>query len=174
MSFLDTIIAFIILLSTWRGFKLGAMKTALALLSWFIALVAASRLGSTVGASFASIIDGVVLQTAAGFLAVFVVSLTLVHGSVYLARGALKKLKLDFLDKIAGAILGAATGLLRVLFALSIIAPLLVHLSIWHNSPLAQNLLPFAPTAQQLIKETAGGVWKAVGPQRIVMADKPH
>lgn len=162
MTLLDMAIAAIVLFGLWRGFLAGAMKTALSLASWLIALVAASRLASSVAPLFVGATDSAVLQLAMGFLAVFLVVMVMVQLIVYLSSHALKALKLDVLDRLAGGVLGAAVGVLKVLFVLSITAPLLTKLPMWERSVLAKALLPLAPTAKALLVHTAEDVWHSI------------
>lgn len=162
MNLLDILIIAVVLFGLWRGFVAGAMKTALSLISWLAALVAATRLASSVSAMFVGVTDNAVLQTALGFLSVFLVVMVSLQLTVYVFGKTLKALKLDFLDKIAGAVLGAAIGVLKVLVILSITAPLLARLPVWQTSALAPNLLPLAPFAKTLLYEMADGVWQQV------------
>lgn len=160
MTVLDMLILAIVLWGLWRGFQLGAMKTAVSLIAWLAGLVAATRLASLVSGMFESITNNTVLQLALGFLSVFLVVVILLQLIVSVFGKALKALKLDFLDKLAGGVLGAATGTLKVLVILSITAPLLTKHSIWHNSILAPALLPLAPIAKALMYEAAKEVWE--------------
>lgn len=162
MNLLDIIITAVVLFGLWRGFVAGAMKTALSLISWLTALVAATRLASSVSPMFVGVTDNGVLQTALGFICVFLVVVVSLKLIVYVFGKTLKALRLDFLDKIAGAVLGAATGVLKVLVVLSITAPLLTRLPIWQSSALAPNLLPLAPFAKTLIYKMADGIWQQV------------
>lgn len=160
MSILDLAIAVVVLVGLWRGFHQGAIKTALLLMSWLIALILATRLASDFSSLFVHVVDSPVLQMALGFLLVFLVVISLLQLIAFIFTKILKILKLSFLDRLAGAVLGAGVGLLKVLVALSLLAPLLVQLPLWDNSPLAQSLLPFAPMAKMLILETANELWQ--------------
>lgn len=162
VSILDIMISAVVLVGLWQGFRAGAMKTALALMSWLIALVAASRLAHTALPYVVSFSDNETLQLAMAFLLVFLLILVLLHTLVFLFSKALKGLGLDFLDKIAGGVLGACLGVLKVLMVLSVLSPILVRLPVWDNSPLAQALLPFAPMAKQLLMDNVGDVWQLV------------
>ena len=48
MSGLDIVIAVVVLIGLWRGFQVGLIKTAVGLVGWFIALIAATRLAGSV------------------------------------------------------------------------------------------------------------------------------
>lgn len=162
MSILDIIIALVVLGSLWRGFRAGAMKTALALLSWLIALVTASKMAHSAQPLVVSVTDNPVLQLALAFLLVSLLVLVFLQLLVYVSSKALKALKLDLLDKIAGGVLGAGVGLLKVLVVLSLTAPILSHFAVWERSLLAQNLLPLAPMAKTLLAKSAGEVWQVL------------
>lgn len=160
MSILDIGITALVLLSLWRGFRVGAITTALSLLSWLIALVTATKMASTALPLVAGLTDNSVLQLAAAFLLVFLLVLVFLQLLIYTSKKALKITRLDFVDKIAGAVLGAGLGVLKVLAILTLLAPVLSHFSLWQRSPLAQNLLPLAPVAKAMISKSAGDVWQ--------------
>ena len=162
MTVLDIIIAAVVLWGLYRGFQAGAIKTALTLIGWLVALVAGTRLADTVAPMFADFVDNTVLQTALGFLAVCLVVISIVHLIIYLFKSSLKALRLDFLDKLAGGVLGATKGVLKVLVVLSFTAPLLTHLPMWQSSALTQSLMPFAPMARQLITNATGEAWQYI------------
>lgn len=163
MSILDIIIALVVLIGVWRGFRQGAMQTVILLVAWLAALVAATRLANVVAPSFVGVVDDAVLQTALGFLTVFLLTIALLKLVVYFFAKALAALKLSFVDKLAGGVLGAGLGVLKVLVVLSLIAPLLIRLPVWQTSPLAQSLMPFAPMAKQLVFEAVGKAWDEIG-----------
>lgn len=162
MSILDIIIAVVVLIGVWRGFMRGAMRTVISLMAWLAALIAANRLAGVVAPSFAGVVDSAVLQSALGFVTVFLLTIALLQLVVYFFAKALSALKLSFIDKLAGGVLGAALGVLKVLVVLSLTAPLLIRLPIWQSSPLAQNLMPFAPMAKQLVYQAVGKAWDEI------------
>lgn len=155
-------IAVLVLWSLWRGFQVGAIKTALSLLSWLIALVTATKMATAALPLVAGLTDNSVLQLAAAFLLVFLLVLVFLQLLIYASKKALKITRLDFIDKIAGAVLGAGLGMLKVLAILTLTAPILSHFALWQRSPLAQNLLPLAPVAKTLIGQGAGSVWQQI------------
>ncbi len=164
MSILDSIIAFIVLVDLWRGFNAGGVKTAMSLVSWLIALVVSTQLADQVAVVIAPFLslNNSVLQLAVAFLLTFLVVIAVLHGVVYVFAKTLKVLKLSFLDKLAGGMLGAAKGVLKVLVVLSIVAPLLVKLPMWQSSPLAQSLVPFAPVAKQMVLKAFDTTWQQI------------
>ncbi len=159
MSIIDIFIAFMVLLGLWRGFQAGAIKTAMSLVAWFVALIVASALAKEFSPLFVSVVNNEVLQISLAFLAIVLVIVAIIHMISWLALKTLKLLKLGFLDSLLGGVLGAGKGVLKVLIVLSIASPLLVKLPNWQESILAQNLLPFAPVAQALLTEVLGEAW---------------
>jgi membrane protein required for colicin V production len=162
MSGLDIVIAVVVLIGLWRGFQVGLIKTAIGLVGWFIALIAASRLAASVAPQLSGIIQNPVLQMAGAFLLVVIAILAIMHLVAFVFSGVLKTLRLGVLDKIAGGILGAAKNILMVLVVLSISAPLLVQMPQWQTSVLAPELLPYAPVGKALVSDMFGMAWDQV------------
>lgn len=162
MSILDVLIGITVLIGVYRGFMAGMIKTVMALISWLVALVAASKLAADFQSFFVPFAQSEVLQLALAFVFVFLMVLLILQIIVWFFNKAFRALKLDFVNKLAGGVLGGAVGLLKVLVVLSVAAPLLVRLPVWQSSPLAQNLLPLAPIAKTLVYEAADDVMDVV------------
>lgn len=162
MSALDIVIAIVVLIGLWRGFQVGLIKTAVGLVGWLIALIAATRLASSIAPQLSSIVESPVLQTALAFLIVVILILAIMHALAFFFASALKTMNLGVVDKIAGGVLGAAKNTLMVLVILSISAPLLVQLPQWQSSVLAPSLMPFAPMGKALAADMLGVAWSQI------------
>ncbi len=159
MSGIDIVIAVVVLIGLWRGFQVGLIKTAVGLAGWFIALIAATRLASSIAPQLSGIVENPVLQTALAFLVVVIVILAIMHLLAFVFSSALKTLRLGVVDKMAGGVLGAAKNVLMILVILSISAPLLVQMPQWQTSVIAPELLPYAPMGKELAKDMMGAAW---------------
>ncbi len=157
---LDIIIAVIVLIGLWRGYQAGFIRTAIGLVGWFIALVAATRLADDIAPQMTEFVASPVLQTGLAFLAVVLVVLAIMQVVGFMARSLIKGLKLSLLDQMAGGVLGATKNILVILVMLSISAPVLVQMPMWTNSTLAPELLPYAPFATDFTKQVLGGAWE--------------
>ncbi|WP_323842782.1 CvpA family protein [Moraxella sp. Pampa] len=162
MTWIDISIMMMVVIGMWRGFSAGFIKTAVSLVSWLFAFIVASRMTKLVAPMLVGIIDDSVLQMATAFLAIVFVVMMAMQLITLSLSGLFKVLKLGFLDRILGGILGAVIGVLKVLIILSIMSPLLTYLPNWQSSILAQNLLPFAPVAMQLLQEVLGETWQQI------------
>lgn len=162
MSGLDIVIAVVVLIGLWRGFQLGLVKTAVGLVGWLIALVAATRLAGSVSPQLSGIVQNPVLQMAMAFLLVVIVILAVMHLVAFVFSGVLKTLRLGIVDKMAGGVLGAAKNVLMVLVVLSVSAPLLVQMPQWQTSVLAPELMPYAPMGKELVSDVMGIAWDQV------------
>lgn len=162
MSGLDIAIAVMVLVGLWRGFQTGLIKAIVGLVGWFVALVAATRLAASVAPQMAGVVDSPILQTALAFLVIVLVVIAAMHLVAVVFSSALSALKLGFLDKLAGAVVGAAKSLLIVLVLLSVAAPLLVRSNLWQQSVLAPELMPFAPMAKTLTRQVLGKAWDEI------------
>ena len=162
MSGLDIVIAIVVLIGLWRGFQVGLIKTAIGLVGWFIALIAATRLAGVVSPQLTGIVQNPVLQMATAFLLVVIAILAVMHLMAFVFSGVLKTLRLGVLDKMAGGVLGAAKNVLMVLVVLSVSAPLLVQMPQWQTSVLAHELMPYAPMGKALVSDVLGMAWDQV------------
>ncbi|WP_201526679.1 CvpA family protein [Psychrobacter frigidicola] len=162
MSGLDIVIAVVVLMGLWRGFQVGLIKTAVGLVGWFIALIAATRLASAIAPQLSGLIESPVLQMAMAFLLVVIVILAVMHLVAFVFSGVLKTLRLGVVDKMAGGVLGAAKNVLIILVVLSVSAPLLVQMPQWQTSVLAPELLPYAPMAKTLASDILDVAWDQI------------
>lgn len=159
MSGLDLAIMAIVLVGLWRGFVAGATRTAMSLVSWLLALFVATKLAHQFSPMFVGVVETPILQTALAFLAIFLGVIAVLQLIVYLINKMLSAVKLSWLDKLAGGVLGAGVGLLKVLVVLSFTAPLLANFDVWHRSALTQAIVPYAPLAKSLLSEMASEVY---------------
>ena len=159
MSGIDIVIAIVVLIGLWRGFQVGLIKTAVGLAGWFIALIAATRLATSIGPYLSGVVENPVLQMALAFLVVIIIILAVMHLLAFIFSSALKTLRLGVVDKMAGGVLGAAKNVLVILVILSISAPLLVQTPQWETSVIAPELLPYAPMGKALASDVLGAAW---------------
>lgn len=162
MGMIDIAIAFVVLMGLWRGFCVGAIKTAISLVAWLVALVMASILAKDFSPLFVNVIDGEVLQISLAFLAIVLVVISLAHVISWIIIKTISILRLTFLDKILGGILGAAKGVIKVLIIMSVLSPVLVRMPSWQESILAQSLLPFSPVARMLVTQLFDETWSQI------------
>lgn len=162
LTFIDIAVLLVVLLSMWRGFGAGFIKSFASLVTWLLVLIVASRTAKMVAPMLADFIENPVLQIAAAFLVVALAVMMGMNIVIAMLQGMLKTLKLGFLDRLFGGMLGAITGILKILVLLSVASPLLTYLPDWQSSLLVQNLLPFAPIATQLLQELLGEAWQQI------------
>ncbi|MDN6275461.1 CvpA family protein [Psychrobacter sp.] len=162
MSGLDIVIAVVVLIGLWRGFQVGLIKTAVGLLGWFVALVVATRLASSIAPQLIGIVENPVLQIALAFLLVVIAVLAVMHLAAFVFSGVLSSLRLSVLDKMAGGVLGAAKNILVVLVVLSVSAPMLVQMPQWQTSVIAPELMPYAPMGKALVSDVFGMAWDQI------------
>ncbi|WP_019671927.1 CvpA family protein [Psychrobacter lutiphocae] len=162
MGAIDIIIALIVLFGLWRGFAAGFIRSSISLVGWFIALLAATRLADDVAPHLAGVVQSPVLQMGAGFLVVVLVVLLVIQLFTLIVSGIVNSLKLGFVDKFLGGILGAAKNILVVLVLLSVSAPALMTTSMWQSSIMAPELMPYAPFAQEFAADVLSGAWEQI------------
>ncbi|MBS9779157.1 MAG: CvpA family protein [Moraxellaceae bacterium] len=137
-----------------KGFKVGFIQSVVSFVGWFIALIVGSHLAPIFAPKFVEIVDSSILQSALGFLTAVLGILALLQVVVWLMKKMLVTLKLGFLDKFAGGILGGLKHILIILVVLNFMFPIFSKLPFWQTSKLAPELLPYAPLADKLIDTT--------------------
>lgn len=163
-NFLDLVIIAIILFGMFKGFKIGFIQSIVGLVGWFLALVLGSRLATVFAPFFASFFEAQALQVAAGFLAVVLCVLVVLHLVASILRKILEQLKIGLLDKIGGAVFAGFKNILVILVTLNLMFPVSAKIPVWQSSALVPALLPYAPLAKDFLKQTASLGWKnAVG-----------
>ena len=141
MNGFDFALIAIVALSTLFAFARGVVREVIALATWVVALVAAFAYAAPVSALF----SGFDISAAAKHVLAFALILIaiLVAGAI-LARmlsGAVRAIGLGFVDRMLGAVFGAARGVaVVVLFALIAGATTLPKQDWWQNSMLGRSL----------------------------------
>lgn len=155
MTAIDIIIVLMVVMGIYKGFRSGAIKTVLSIFGWIVALIVASQVADVLAPMFAGFSDERIVQISLASLTVVFVIVGATYLLAHFLSKTLKFLRIGFLDNIAGAFLGILKGLLKVMAALTVMAPLLIKMPSWEQSVLAQTLVPFAPIAKTLVAETA-------------------
>ena len=160
MSVIDGVILSVLTFGLIRGFMAGAIKTIFTFIGWLFALIIASKIAPILSLLLQPVIDNRVWQITLAFLGIVFIIVVITHILSYLAIKMLKFLKLGFLDKLGGAILGVAKGLIKVLVLLSLTAPILPHLPNTNSSVLLPSLLLLAPVAKELVGDVLEDMWQ--------------
>jgi len=117
MAWLDYAVIGVFALSLGIGAWRGLVREVVSILGWVIAFLAANLLAGPLGPSMPQAIPSPELRVAAAFLAVFVVSLIVTSLAGLLLSRIVKSIGLGGLDRLLGAVFGAARGALIVLAA---------------------------------------------------------
>jgi membrane protein required for colicin V production len=100
-----------LVLGAWRGL----VREVISILGWVIAFLAANLLAGPIGPAMPQAIPTPELRVAAAFVAVFIASLVATSLVGLLLSRVVKAVGLGGLDRLLGAIFGAARGMLIVL-----------------------------------------------------------
>ncbi len=158
LNILDFILIGFTLLGMIKGFKIGLIQSVVGLVGWFIALLVGSRLAPVVAPHFVGVVDSQVLQLSLGFLTVALCIVAVLQFIVWIMKKMLETLKLSFLDKVAGGVLGTVKQVLIILVVLNFMFPVFSKMPFWQTSVLAPELLPYAPLAEKVITKTKEGM----------------
>lgn len=151
MNWIDFVIAAVVLLGVWRGFSAGFVASLASLFSWMIALLVASKIAGDLAFLFVFLTQNSVLQIAMAFVVVLLLMLVVVQAVAGVLTKSIKALKLGFVDRIIGGLLGALMGTLKVLIILGVVSPLLTQTKVVNSSIFIPSLLPYTPMAKILL-----------------------
>ena len=153
MNGFDLALIAIVALSTLFAFARGIVREMIALAAWVAALVAAFVYAGTVATWFASLDMSAPVKHVLAFALILITVLVIGGLVARTLSGAVKAIGLGFVDRLLGAVFGAARGLaLTVLFALVAGLTTLPKQDWWQNSLLgrplgevASGLKPYLP-----------------------------
>jgi membrane protein required for colicin V production len=117
MTWLDYAVAGVFAVSLLLGAWRGLVRELISILGWVIAFLAANLLAGPLGPAMPQAIPSPELRVAAAFVAVFVVSLIVTSLAGLVLSKIVKAVGLGGLDRLLGAVFGAARALLIVLAA---------------------------------------------------------
>jgi membrane protein required for colicin V production len=117
MTWLDYAVFGVLAASIVWGAWRGLVREVLSLLGWVIAFLAANLFAAPLGEALPGTIPTLELRLAAAFVAVFVASLAVTTLAGLLLSKLAKAAGLGGLDRLLGALFGAARGVLLVLAA---------------------------------------------------------
>lgn len=159
MSGLDIFILIKMCFNAYQGLNHGLIKTITNLVGWFVALVCAVLFHEQVSPIMVVFSPEIKIQKVIAFAGI-VFSIMLMSWAInYLFSGIFKALKLNWLNRIAGALFGVAKTAIIVMILIYILAPWLSGMAFWKNSMVIQVLAPHsaetAQLSQQVIKKSA-------------------
>jgi membrane protein required for colicin V production len=153
MTWLDYAVIGVFAISLVVGAWRGLVREVVSILGWVIAFLAANLFAGPLGPSMPEAIPSAELRVAAAFVAVFIGSLILASLAGLVLSKVVKAVGLGGIDRLLGALFGAARGVL-ILLAAALLAGLTSapkH-AVWRDSvsgPLlaqaAGALKPFLP-----------------------------
>lgn len=144
LTWIDTLFLAVLALSTLAGFTRGLVREALGLAAWVVALLVARVLAEPVAALLADFIDNADARLVLAFVLVIFAVILLCGIVIRLLHAAIVWVGMGFLNRLAGAVFGAARGaaILVVVTVLLTLTPL-VELQAWQEAALR-------PTFEQL------------------------
>jgi membrane protein required for colicin V production len=156
MTWLDYAVVGVFAVSLVAGAWRGLVREVLSILGWVIAFLAANLLAGPLGPAMPAAIPSPELRIAAAYVAVFVGSLIVTALVGLLLSKIMKAAGLGGVDRMLGAIFGAARGLLIVLAA-TLLAGLTSapRQAFWRDSASA----PFLTQAVQALKPLLPGTF---------------
>jgi membrane protein required for colicin V production len=155
MTWLDYAVAGIFAVSLLVGVWRGLVREVISVSGWVIAFLAANLLAGPLGPSMPQVIPTPELRVAAAFIAVFVGALVLSSLAGLLLSKMVKSIGLGGVDRLLGAVFGAARGLLLVAAA-AVLAGLTSapRQAYWRDSVSGPLLVQIALTLRPLLPQT--------------------
>ncbi|MHA3048007.1 CvpA family protein [Acinetobacter sp. ANC 4641] len=165
MNTIDIIVLAILVFSCINGLRRGLLSALASLLGWIFALIVATCLASTFAPFMSGFSHNLMVQKVAAFACVALAVIVVTWLLTSLLSGVLKTLKLDPLNRLAGALFGTLKSLFIVLIVMQSLAPWLHTAQSWKHSLFVQALLPYAPLATEFSKNVASDAIKHMNHQ---------
>ena len=155
MTWLDYALIGVFVASLVVGGWRGLVREVLSILGWIIAFLAANLLAGPLGPEMPQAIPTPELRVAAAYVAVFIVSLIATTLVGLLLSKIVKAVGLGGVDRMLGALFGAARGVLIVLAA-ALLAGLTSapRQAYWRDSVSGPLLVQAAQTLKPLLPQT--------------------
>lgn len=153
MNNIDLVILVLLLLSSINGLRQGLIHALANLIGWVLALILAIRYNEQVQPWMALLTDDVTLQKIAAFAAIVMLVILLTWIAGYFLHQVFKKLKLSWLNRLAGGTFGLAKSLVVFLVLIHTLNPWFAESKTWKNSKMIALLLPYAAPATAYSKE---------------------
>jgi membrane protein required for colicin V production len=155
MTWLDYAVAGVFAVSVLVGAWRGLVREVISVLGWVIAFLAANLLAGPIGPAMPQAIPTPELRVAAAFVAVFLGALVLSSLAGLLLSKIVRSVGLGGVDRLLGAVFGAARGLL-VVAAAAVLAGLTSAPAqrYWRESASGPLLVQIALTLKPLLPQT--------------------
>lgn len=155
MNTLDIFILIVLLIGGLNGLRQGLVKACANLIGWVVALIVGAKYAVLIAPSMSALSPDPVVQKIAAFAFIVLLIVVLTWIVTHILNSVLKTLKLGPLNRLAGGAFGSLKGLLIVLISMQGIGSFVESSSYWKQSKFVQALLPYAPRATELTKDTA-------------------
>lgn len=155
MNTLDIFILIVLIIGGLNGLRQGFVKACANLIGWILALIIGAKYATFIAPSMSALSQDPVVQKIAAFAFIVLIIVVLTWIVSGMLNRVLKTLKLGPLNRLAGGAFGSLKGLLIVLISMQGIGTFVESSPYWKQSKFVQTLLPFAPMATELTKDTA-------------------
>ena len=155
MTWLDYAVIGVFAISLIVGAWRGLVREVVSILGWVIAFLAANLFAGPLGPSMPEAIPSPELRVAAAYVAVFVASLILTSLAGLILSKVVKAVGLGGIDRLLGALFGAARGVL-ILLAAALLAGLTSApaQAYWRDSMSGPLLAQAAAALKPLLPQT--------------------
>ena len=154
MALLDIAIIGLILISVLVGFIRGFTKELMSIASWVISIYLAFNFYEPAAKYFSQFVNQEILSNVIGGGAIFVVSLFIFSLIGYLISKAVSASGIKGTDRVLGAVLGVARGVLIIGFLIVVASVFNVqNREIWQQSQLIDHFEPVATIINSVLPE---------------------
>lgn len=155
MNYLDIFILILLLIGGLNGLRHGFVKAFANLIGWIFALIVGAKYAGAIAPAMSALSQDPVVQKISAFAFIVMVIIVCTWIVTAVLNKILKSLKLGPLNRLAGGAFGSLKGLLVVLVTMQGLGSFVENSPHWKQSKFIQALLPYAPMATELSKETA-------------------
>lgn len=158
MNIIDIVIIILLVMSNLNGIRQGLIKALTGLIGWFLALLLAIRFSPKVQPLMVQYTTDPMMQKIAAFASIIVVVIILAWFAGQLLHKMLEKIKLSWLNRLAGGGFGLAKSVIIILVLMHGLAPWFSHAKIWQNSKMVDLLMPYSAMTtaytQEVVRQT--------------------
>lgn len=159
LSILDVVIVLLLAMRTWRGYRVGAVRTFFSLISWLVAFVVAMQTAQIGAPIFATVADTLLMQKIWAFCVIFVGVLIVLRILAAVLVLILRIVLLGFVDRLLGGLLGFFLESFKIVLVLSVFAPIVIKTDVWQHSQIAPMFLPAAEVLADFVQASWRSLW---------------
>lgn len=158
MNVIDIVILLALVMSVFNGLRQGLIAALANLIGWIMAFVLGIRYHNDVESYLGFLTRDPSILSILSFAFIVIVVMIIAWSASHLLQSAFKRLKLSWLNRLAGGFFGIAKVLVVFLILIHILSPWLSNMTLWKSSNMIALLHPYAAVttlySQEVVQKT--------------------